>query len=208
MFVESMTFEEIRKEFNKDKKVLMKHIVFHGKKIYKFMRHTNMHHYDKYHDYMSPQKNHWVIRMKADSQKTGDGLITQYCYYFTRRSYSVLSYSAVTDKLFFYRGHFFTRFYQREELEKDFMHDLIKKYLDINHISVTQPLADLGNGIIRVFGQLTTGVALGYHHQEINLTEFRTFISNDMLKGDQVTLSKMLEEKFKLHVVRKAPEES
>lgn len=197
-----MTFEEIRKEFEKDKDALQKHVVFYGKKINKLMRHTNMHHYDKFHEYNSPRKNRWVIRDIFRSQKIDDGTVTKYCCYATRNSYAVVCYSMATDRLLYYTGHFFTRFFQREELEKDIVHDLIRKYLEVNNLTTTHRLKDMGNNVWQVFGQTTTGVALGYMHTKINLLELRTFISNDMLKADQVELSKQLEEKFKLHVIR------
>jgi hypothetical protein len=50
---------------------------------------------------------------------------------------------------------------------------------------------------------MRTGAAFGTLHRALNLVELRTFITNDMLKGDQVALSKALEERFQIGVVRK-----
>jgi hypothetical protein len=128
-----------------------------------------------------------------------------YAYFFTKRSYAVLIYSITTDRLIYCTSHVFTRYYQRHELDNDIVHDLVKKFMNDEHITVTQPLKPMGNGVWQAFIQMNTGVALGYQHKHLNLVELRTFITNDMLKGDQIELSKQLEEKFKIHVVRKSP---
>jgi hypothetical protein len=51
--------------------------------------------------------------------------------------------------------------------------------------------------------QLKTGAAFGLLLSAINRVEMRTYITNDMLKGDQVALSKALNEKFHFGVLRK-----
>lgn len=199
-----MTFKEIREEYEKEKDALFHKIASHSKKVVKGMRKTNMRSYDKYFDYISPRKNRWTyhfIKTPADAQLRVD----HYCIYFTARSYAVIVYAVDADRIFYYTSHFFKRYYQREELERENIHETIKSFIRDNKIVASQPLQRLSGGITQVFGQMSTGVGLGYHHLDINLLEFRTFITNNMLKGEQRDLSKQLEEKFNIHVVRASP---
>ena len=53
-----------------------------------------------------------------------------------------------------------------------------------------------------IFVQMKEGVGLGTLHEDLDITELRTFITNDMLKGDQVLLSLMLDERYKIGAVR------
>ncbi|MGE0635099.1 MAG: hypothetical protein AB7G44_00995 [Bacteroidia bacterium] len=206
MFVESMTFEEIRQEFEKDKYFLIRKIAEHSKQVLKLMRKTNMRTYNKYFEYISPRKNHWYYCFKASPDKAkGKMFVEQYCCFYTYRSYAIINYSLEADKLFYYTSHFFTRYFEREGLDTQDPHKVIKLFIDSNPLVASQPLADVGNGVWTLFAQMSTGVGLGYMHRKIKLEEFRTFISNDMLKGTQVELSKQLEERFKLHIVRNSP---
>jgi hypothetical protein len=207
MFVESMTFEELRREFERDKESLVSKVRFHSAKLIKQMRKTNRSTLDQYYEYVSPRKNRFVYHFMITSPKREDFRINVYAYFFTKRSYAVLIYSITSNRLLYCTSHLFTRYYQLHELDNDIVHDLIKKFMNAEHISVTQPLKPMGNGVWQAFIQMNTGVALGYLHNLINLVELRTFITNDMLKGEQVELSKQLEEKFKIHVVRKSPDQ-
>ena len=192
---------------DRDKFALMKKIQVHGKEIMKQMRKTNRHSYDKYFDYVSPRKNRWVYRLFSTSHKSKDFSMNIYAYYQTKKSYVVLIYTPVTDRIMYHSSHFFTRYSERMEIGKDIVHDIIRQYMRENHNVVTSPIKEVENNIWQAFIQLSTGVGLGYKHHHINLVEMRTFIRNDMLKGNQVELSKQLEEKFKMHIVRAKPEE-
>lgn len=209
MFVESMTFEEIRAEFEKEKNALTNKILNHSGQVLKLMRKTNMSSYDKYFDYISPRKNRWVYHFGASAKGKDNFTITNYCYFYTHSSYAVINYAPVTDHLTYLSGHFFTRFLQREKLNTESIHDIVRTYFKTNETTVTQAIKEEkpGTGIYQAFVQSKTGVGLGYIYSKERITEMRTFITNDMLKGNQVELSKQLEEKFKLNCVRNSPGE-
>lgn len=209
MFVESMTFEEIRQEFEKDKKTLISKIVHHSNEVLKLMRKTNMSHYDKHFEYISPRKNKWVYHFAGDKKGKDNFRIYNYCWFHTHNSYAVIVYSPANARLTYISGHFFTRFHQRAKTERENMHDLVRLYLSTNNNTATQPIKEEkpGSGVYQVFSQSGSGVGLGYFYKKENIVELRTFITNDMLKGDQIALSKLLEEKFKIHCVRNSPGE-
>jgi hypothetical protein len=207
MFVESMTFEEIRAEFEKEKQILTNKIIRHSDQVLKLMRKTNMSHYDKYFDYISPRKNRWVYHFEATAKGANHFTITNYCYFYTHNSYAVITYLPETNHLVYLSGHFFTRFLQREKLETESIHDIVRTYFTTNNQLATEGIKEEkpGTGIFQAFMQTKTGVGLGYVYAKIKITEMRTFITNDMLKGNQVERSKQLEEKFKMHIVRNSP---
>ncbi|MBK7856110.1 MAG: hypothetical protein IPJ79_15560 [Bacteroidetes bacterium] len=53
------------------------------------------------------------------------------------------------------------------------------------------------------FIQFKYGVGLGSYHSHIKFYDIRTFISNQMLKGNQIKLSKNFEEKYPQLIERK-----
>jgi hypothetical protein len=205
MFVESMTFEEIRAEFEKEKKALMNKVFLHGKQVSKLMRKTNMHTYHKYFEYYSPRKNHWFYKLTTIEENKGQLGFMLYCHFVTKRSYAIIFYDVKTDRLYYHTSHFFTRYFQREGLASERPYDIIKAFAESNTKIITQSLKEISPGVWQLFGQMTQCVGLGYIHHKFNIHEYRTFITNNMLKGTQVELSKQLEEKFKIHIVRNSP---
>lgn len=205
MFVESMTFEEIRKEFEKEKDVILRKVFYEGKRIAKLMRKTNMHSYNKYFDFYSPRKNHWYYQFTTHNNSKAELAFMLYCYFYTQRGYCVIYYLSQNDRLNLYSSHFFTRYFQRENLDKENPMDIIRIFSEDNVVSVTQTLEKVSDGVCKLFAQMKHGVGLGYIHSRINLHEYRTFITNDMLKGTQIELSKQIEEKFNFHCLRNTP---
>ena len=189
--------------------MLTNKIVRHSDQVMKLMRKTNMSKYDKYFDYTSPRKNRWVYRFSATGRGENYFHITNYCYFYTHNSYAVITYMPETNHLIYLSGHFFTRFLQREKLATESIHDVVRTYFETNNRLVTDGIKEEkpGTGIFQAFVQTKTGVGLGYVYSKLKVTEMRTFITNDMLKGDQVERSKQIEEKFKLNCVRNSPGE-
>ena len=50
MFVESMSFEELRKEFDKEKNIILTKLTKHSEKVQRQMRKVNMTQFDKYYE--------------------------------------------------------------------------------------------------------------------------------------------------------------
>jgi hypothetical protein len=204
MFVESMTFEEIRKEFEKDKKPLLTKIVTHSNHVVRMMRKTNATTFQKYFEWISPNKNHWTYNFTVNYKIAKDYFyVTTYCLFFTQRSYAVLMYSMDSDQITYFTSHFFTRYFEREHLPTQDTHQVIRTFMDNNSEMVTQALKHLFEEKFDSFIQMKTGAGFGTLHQKIKLVEIRTFITNDMLRGKQVELSRALDEKFHLGIHKK-----
>jgi hypothetical protein len=204
MFVQSMTFEEIRKEFEKDKIALLRKVGSHSNHVVRIMRKTNATTFKKYFEWISPNKNRWWYEFDADYKIAKNNFyIKTYCLFFTERSYAVIVYSMVTDQITYFTSHFFTRYFEREHLPTQDPHLVIRSFIDNNSELVTQPLKHLFEEKYDSFIQMKTGVGFGTMHHKIKLVEVRTFITNDMLRGKQIELSHALDEKFQLGIHKK-----
>jgi hypothetical protein len=204
MFVQSMTFEEIRKEFEKDKNALIRKVASHSNHVVRVMRKTNATTFTKYFDWISPNKNRWTYKFDVNYKIAKNHFYIQvYCLYFTERSYAVIIYSMATDQLTFFTSHFFTRYFEREHLPTQDLHQVIRTFMNNNSEMVTQGLKHLFEEKYDSFIQMKTGAGFGTLHQKINLVEVRTFITNDMLRGKQIELSRSLDERFQLGIHKK-----
>lgn len=72
-----------------------------------------------------------------------------------------------------------------------------------NGLMVAQKVGEEQGSSFDIFMQMKTGVALGTRHKNVEVIELRTFITNAMLKGEQVTLSISLDEKYHIGAIRK-----
>ena len=207
MFVSSMTFEEIRQEMDKEKGSLVNKIKTHIIQIHKLMRKYNMHTLDKEYEYISKRKNRWVYRVHNDKSNKDYIWYDLYCLYYTQRSYAVVIYNVEENTVNYYTSHFFTRYFQREGLDREDVKEIIRTFFSRSAKGAYQPLKQVSDDVWQIFNQTENGVALGYRHDKLNLFEYRTFINNSMLKGSQIEMSKQLAEKFNFHVVRKTPGE-
>jgi hypothetical protein len=208
MYVESMSFEEIRREFDKEEPTLSKKIWLHSGHVLRQMRKSNMTRLDKFFEWTSPNKNKWTYHYTIDltKPKPDQFFVYLYCIFFTERSYAVLSYAKDADRISYFTSHFFTRYVEREKIAQSNYHDVIRNFMNANTHFITSPGKKIFEGKFDLFVQLKSGAGFGSLHSAINLVEMRTYITNDMLKGDQVALSKALDEKFHFGVIRNKEE--
>jgi hypothetical protein len=206
MFVESMTFEEIRNEYGKDRPHLVNKLVSHCEQVRKLMRKTNASRFSKEFQWTSPRKNHWTYQLHTDNLKE-DFKLNNYCMFLTEHSYAVIVQVGAGKYLYYFTGHFFTRFLQRMELKNPDIHEVIRTFMSLNNTMVAKQIGEEKNGSHPVFMQMKTGVALGTRHKGVEVVELRTFITNEMLKGEQVKLSLNLDERYHLGAIRSKMEE-
>jgi hypothetical protein len=207
MFVESMTFEEMRKEYDKDMPSIKRKLAGHSDDVVKQMRKTNMKTFYKEYSWVSPLKNRWtyIFNFNLDLNKNPK-TFPLYCVFFTEKSYSVLS-AAGDHILAYFTSHFFTRYIEREGLQRYDIHEAVKTYMKRNPGLVIQKEKHLFDDRWSVFVQHKEGVAFGTEYEKLQFVEMRTFITNDMLKGNQIDLSKKLDEQFHIGTIRKNQEE-
>lgn len=202
MFVESMTMKEIREEFERERKSVLNKVIHAGKHHAKHMRQYNILNYDKVESFTSARKNKWFVIWTCPQPGYRNLAFELFSFFYTRRSYAVVLYGFQSNNLYYYTSHFFTRYNERMKLEAKVNIDVIIRFMRENFNIAHHRIKEMESGIDQIFGQTRQGVSLGYEYHQLNLLELRTFITNDMLKGSQVELSKTLEQMFNLEVIR------
>jgi hypothetical protein len=141
--------------------------------------------------YTSPRKNKWIIFFEARSKKeVGDNCRICCTTYFNTKhgTYAVLvTFTEGKQHLILYPPHFFSRFASRCGIELHGV-DLIVRFFQYNYNYVfTFKDVPLGENTYRreVYGTAKEGVALGFLTDNANVL-FKTFITYDMLKGEQI----------------------
>lgn len=142
--------------------------------------------------YTSPRKNKWLILLEARSKKEfGDFCRTTYVtmYDSPHGMYAVMvSWVEKKPQLIIYPPHFFARFRDRFSINatgqdlmleffkynSSYVYEIVDKHIDNEHITR------------EVYGSCTDGVCLGFWTSENNIM-FKTFVTYDMLKGEQIS---------------------
>lgn len=144
------------------------------------------------YNYTSPRKNKWIILLEARTRKEikDDCRITYVVTYESPHGAYVVMVSWVNNgnpQLIIYPPHFFSRFRERMNLsEKGIL--LMIRFFHNNSSYVydkqTKIIAE-DKYYVEVYGSTREGVCLGILSTENNIL-FRTFVTYDMLKGDQI----------------------
>lgn len=205
MFVESMSFTQMRNQALDDLKPIVSKVIHHGKAISRVMRKTNMSHFKKYYDYTAPvTKNHWLYSIELKNAFAKSYSYTCFSYFETgKKSYAAILVAPNTREVFYFTKHFFDRYNERLALGGKSRREVMMAFLeDNNNFSWIPTGKKRKSGLPEVFVQMKYGVGLGAWHMDINFVELRTFITNEMLKNDQIILSYHLEEATPIKVVR------
>lgn len=143
----------------------------------------------RFHSYViTKRKNNWLILWEAlNRSNIGDrSLISFVCFYDTPHGkYAIMpSFSEGGIMLLMFTPHFFSRFANRAVIDLTGK-DLIKRYFEINYNYGFSYNTDPG-GAVNVFGSSKDGIALGIEYKGKQIILFKTFITYDMCKGQQI----------------------
>lgn len=134
--------------------------------------------------------NNWMILFEARSKKDmKDSRVTFVCYFNAPNGYYAVMPSSTSGKFhfIFYQPHFFSRYGQRFGSEKHGI-ELIAEYFKLNYsyaFEVNDSFIDEKHFVRDVYGSSLHGVAMGVSLNSGNVF-FRTFVTYDMLKGQQI----------------------
>src|SRR5262249_4954516 len=141
--------------------------------------------------YLSSHRNRWLCFYDI-SVHNRVCYHTQCCLYYDEIGLKTLSMVDVKDPdqyaIIRLNSHFYNRYNERMELHlskpeqivKHFYRSNFRRHHDLNNIP-----KETGEQF-RIFMTVQNGVMLGYRNLEKELVEMKTFITYDMLKGDQV----------------------
>ena len=186
MIVHTMTEQELHKEFFSD--MINAHKGFSDASGLKFRRMvlkaTRFPVY-AYSFYVSSRKNKWLILLEAKSKKDigENSRINLIAYYESDHGiYAImLAWKNKISNLILYTPHFFTRYAERMNLTLPRI-ELIKHFFTFNYSYV---YSYNKSDVSAVYGSTVDGIALG-KRSELGNVVFKTFITYDMCKGEQI----------------------
>lgn len=192
MIVPSMNYAEMIEEVRKDIPLVFDISDRKEHKVKRFIQKAALFPVRIHSQVTSPNKNRWLLTWEAHGRKhVGDDcLFAMVCLIQTGHGRIAVmpSFQEDGDLLFFvFLPHFFQRFASRMGLD---MHseDLIRRFFQYNvNFSIDTRRKSISDTkyAIEATGTSTEGVALGYQLQTGDFF-FKTFITYEMAKGDQI----------------------
>ncbi len=143
-------------------------------------------------EYRSPKKNRWIVFFEARSKKEfGDNSrVTFVCTYESKNGLHAIMFTNTNNKahLIVYPPHFFSRYANRMNIELTGI-ELIKQFFKYNNsyvYDIVRKKLDENTYMDECRGSGLDGISLGFLTTEGNVL-FKTFITYDMLKGEQIS---------------------
>jgi hypothetical protein len=195
MLVPSMTIDEIRKEIARDLPIL-KSKVDHLE--HKLRRATRPHGNDKvvrFYDYVSKYKNNWIFRIVVMRRQMEATLLV---YYYTNIGLVGIITAVNDDFLVYHTSHFFKRYNERLGLSLKTPNEIMKAFINECYEFAANRMKKLSPGIYHVFCASNTGYCLGVENEDKHFIIMNTFISQQMLKGNQLPLAERLNKEMEM----------
>ncbi|MCF8464542.1 MAG: hypothetical protein K9G41_06865 [Flavobacteriales bacterium] len=137
------------------------------------------------YDYFSKFKNNWIFKWDMDKKVT---LSVYLVWYIGDRGLTAVQTFPHHPSLFYYTSHYFKRYNERLKLGINDPKKLLHVFMH-NHLAYTfQYLEEISPGVWKFFAYTKNGVALGTYIKSDNYYKMNTFITHDMLKGDQLEM--------------------
>lgn len=185
--------KEIIKEYFADMQNVMRYSDFMDKKFRKIVKKATLFPARYSVIYTSPMKNKWIIILEAHNKKeVGDYCrMVSVCTYRDRNGFLNAAMSSSMDgkqMMIYYPWHFFSRYKDRTE-KMQTGEEIIREFFRYNYSYVfdiaQKRMLNSNLCIDEIYGSTKEGVALGVLTENNNIF-FKTFISYEMTKGEQV----------------------
>ncbi|MCF8276628.1 MAG: hypothetical protein K9J17_07830 [Flavobacteriales bacterium] len=185
MLVPAMNLEEIRKEIAKDFEIVERKSRYVEKDLKRLHAPLRDKRIIKVYDYHSKFKNNWIFKWDVDKKVS---IPVYLIWYIGHRGLTAIQTFPRTDCLFYYTSHYFKRYNERLDLGINDPKQLLHTFMH-NHLAYTfQYLEEVNRGVWKFFAYTKNGVALGTYIRSCNYYKMNTFITHDMLKGDQLEI--------------------
>lgn len=188
----SFNESDLIREINKDMENVIKISDSKEKKVTRIIQKSSV--FPVYiHSFVTTQlKNKWLILWEARSKKNigENSLITLICFHDTPGGRFIYMPTLIQGKflLIVYPPHFFSRYAQRMNLSLSGI-ELVKYFFERNAsygFTHKTELVSEKTAIEHVYGSCSDGIALGDLTASGLVVLFKTFITYEMLKGEQV----------------------
>ena len=205
-----MSRDEIIKELKSDYEIVLRKIGYVFDKENKIVLRNKKYPIIKTYRYKSPvKKNTWVFGFQWYGKN--NYMVMVFNYHYTNKGLMIANFtvdsnkdfSTLNDGIVFYSSHFFERYNERgniglestiERAEKWFLDNMVISFSYGNEKEEDSSVCDITGT------DSSGGMLLGTSLRD-KIIIWNTYISNDMLKGDQVKISKsqkeFLEDKIK-----------
>ena len=190
MIVSTMSNEEVVKELLSDVDIVTRKAEYTADGLRRALMKTKDFPFIKAYDYVTPKtKNKWIYIVDIKSKKH-EIFVMPVNYHYTNIG---LRAALVTEnkEVVFYTGHFFSRYIEREGIDILSPVDKMKDFFLNNPIINYTRGSKLEEGVYEIIGAVKTGVVLGLS-MGWNLMICNTYLSNEMLKGDQTLIAREL----------------
>ena len=139
-------------------------------------------------NYKSPKNNSWLIYV---DYYVKEPCYTVVAYYYNQYGLNGILVDGGNQALIHFTPHFLERYNER------FLHEmgatnlgLLKRFIQINSMQVIKAIQKIDIDKNQIFGRFKEGVGLGYeevfHDKGKVFHHFKTFISNDMIRDNQI----------------------
>jgi hypothetical protein len=195
MIITTMTLPEVYHEVMRDYDSVQRRCKSALKTLESEMQRSQQFATTRHYEYISPAKNRWLIQVKTNRVEGHHDIS-----YFIRSydNYGLIAFSVldngVSKCLVKYSTHFLKRYNERMKMNESNMERLVRTYFKKNMMAGCKvgEVCGFEDGTNQVYIPGKEGVALGWHDEAKNLMCIKTFVRNDMLKGNQVEFVNIL----------------
>jgi hypothetical protein len=185
MIVPAMNLAELRKEIYKDFEIVERKSLFVLKDLKKEHAPLRQKRVIKVYDYFSKFKNNWIFKWDVDKKVS---ISVYLAWYIGNRGLTAIQTYTKSSTLLYYTSHYFKRYNERLKLEINDPKKLLHVFMH-NHLAYQfQLLEEIAPGVWKFFAYTKNGVALGTYIKSDDCYKMNTFITHDMLKGNQLEM--------------------
>lgn len=194
MILQNMTEEELLKEFIEDKENALDIICSKRDKILKLEKKATIYPFVTHSVFTTKRKNTWLMLciVQKKLKKREDPRCVSIAI--ADSSWGKFAYTSLLgeDTIVSYSPHLFSRYAERMNVNKTGI-ELIKHFFLNNRESVFSPFVKTsktfkGVGQMIMYATSNDGICIGNIQPQKLHYEMRTFISNEMLRGEQIDL--------------------
>jgi hypothetical protein len=138
-------------------------------------------------DYPSPGRNNWLVTLRATKKSTT--MYTVVWWHYPKTGLEALTVKP-DGASFYFDSHFFQRYRIRESAVAD-PHDNMRRFFRTNYDMAVKPMQSTRHGLREAAGVAAEGMLLGTVRTG-GIIACDTFLSQDMLRKDQVELQERL----------------
>jgi len=183
MLVPSMSIDELRIEMGKDMLILMRKSDYVAHKLMRAHMPLKDKHIVRFYDYYSKYKNNWIYRIEMTKKIT---LFSYMAYFETPKGINAMYMLQPQLALCYFTSHVFNRYNERTKLNLVKPIEIMQSFMNNNGQMQAETLEETSAKIAKVFVVSDSGVLLGWYDGEKKFYKFNTFITHEMLKGDQL----------------------